>query len=206
MLHIAICEDDARLRAQLAARVEAYADARGLAGMNGVETARRMQAGGFAGLFIFITAHRDRALEAFDLGAAHYLVKPVEDGRLAEALDRALHRLGHGDNRGLVVTRGNTRRTVLFRDILYCEVLDHKVFIQLREERLDFYGRLDELAAQLDERFFRCHRSFIVNLGAVHSIDTDSARLAGGAAVPVARRKRQLLADALLVWLQREGN
>ena len=53
---------------------------------------------------------------------------------------------------------------IFIRDILYCEVFDHRVQIHTIESAYDYSGTLDMLEDKLDERFFRCHRSFVVNI------------------------------------------
>lgn len=62
-----------------------------LDGLLGTETIRRL--GGEAQV-VFITTSREHAIEAFGLGAAHYLLKPVEQAAVWEAMDRCLSRLG----------------------------------------------------------------------------------------------------------------
>ena len=62
-------------------------------GLDGLELAGILSAFARPPAVVFVTAHDDRALAAFDLGAVDYLLKPVEEDRLADALDRARTRL-----------------------------------------------------------------------------------------------------------------
>src|SRR5690606_31219072 len=78
-------------------------------GLTGMETAALI--GDEGPYVIFATAHGEHAIEAFDLGAVDYLLKPIEAVRLSRALERARHRLGprqtgrHGLARLPVATR-----------------------------------------------------------------------------------------------------
>ena len=62
-----------------------------LPGIDGVELAKKL---GGRSRIIFVTAYKEYALDAFDVGAVHYLVKPVAKEQLFLALDRARERLG----------------------------------------------------------------------------------------------------------------
>lgn len=66
---------------------------------------------------------------------------------------------------GLFIRRGNTCAIVPFDDIVFCEVMDRKVYVHLSSsEILDYYDKIQNLELKLDRRFFRCHRSFVINL------------------------------------------
>ena len=62
-------------------------------GLTGFEVARRLRAGGLSTHIIFVTAYDQRAVEAFEVNAVDYLLKPVDPARLADALDRARRRI-----------------------------------------------------------------------------------------------------------------
>lgn len=234
MVKIAVCEDEPHLlatitgmvREDLAARgvagaVDTFAAGEqlllasdaydivfmdiGLAGLDGMEVARRLHARDSRTAFLFLTSHKSYALDAFAVQAVHYLVKPATMEDIHEGMDRALQRMGFEDSRGLMITAGGARRTVLFRDILCCEVMNHTLHVQLEGEQVAFYGKLDDLMNQLDDRFFRCHRSVVVNLSHVEHLAEDAVVLTGGVRAPLARRKRQELAAHMLEWLRREG-
>jgi DNA-binding LytR/AlgR family response regulator len=62
-------------------------------GLTGFEVARRLVRAGLEAQFIFVTAYDQHAIEAFEVNAVDYLLKPVEAGRLATAVDRARRRI-----------------------------------------------------------------------------------------------------------------
>jgi two-component system LytT family response regulator len=164
---------------------------------------------------VFVTAHADHALRAFDVHAVDYLLKPVSDARFALALARAkelarLRRAGHApDPRVAALVREHSRHTrrILVRDRDRTHVVDTDAIDWI--EAADYYalihegGRshllretMNELAQRLDpEKFFRVHRSAIVNLERVKEIhplfrgDRDLV-LADGTKVRLSRTRR----------------
>lgn len=69
--------------------------------------------------------------------------------------------------------RGSNSVYVQYDDIMFFEssTKSHRLIAHLDNRQIEFYGNLKELA-QLDERFFRCHNSFVVNRHNIESIDS----------------------------------
>lgn len=123
MLKIAICDDEPAFAIQLGDKIrEAIPDCeiqtffsggellRGgrfdicfldiqMEGINGIETARKLREKDEESIIVFITGAREYVFEAFDVAAFHYLVKPLEDGKLQEVLRRAEREAGRRRNR-----------------------------------------------------------------------------------------------------------
>lgn len=142
---------------------------------------------------IFTTAYPDHAVEAFDLAAADYLVKPFDAARLARALERALE---HADDAaspsaappgGGPARRGEEPeplarvpvqrdgRTVLVDQsaIVYASAARGYSSLKLADERLLVTFSLNELERRLRGHFFRVHRSYLVNLDHVRELVPD---------------------------------
>lgn len=172
-----------------------------LPGINGLEMAKE-----FCGKsqIIFVTAYKDYALDAFDIGAVHYLVKPVTKERLDLALDRAVDRLEKANDRTLPLSKNGTTQVIFIRDILYCEVFDHQICIHTVDGDYQYSGSLDSLEKKLDERFFRCHRSFIVNMSHIIRQENGAATVTGGDKIFISRRKQQEFMKKLLCFLKNE--
>ncbi len=153
---------------------------------------------------IFTTAHDQHALQAFELHAVDYLLKPFSQVRFDAALERA-RRLRGQPQPGLaqLLPRGTITR-VLVRDGEGMQVLlvDDIAYIEAQADYVAFHAhgrehlkaqRISELESQLDPtRFVRVHRSFIINLAALQGLEkTDSdafvARMKNGKRIPVSR-------------------
>ena len=158
---------------------------------------------------VFVTAHDEHALRAFEVYAVDYLLKPVSAERLAQALSRARERLGRPQPELAAVAAAARAeiaplRRVLVRDgpqvhVIPVEALDvveaRDDYVRLRSRGREYRKQqtLGELAAQLDPgRFVRVHRSFIVNVERVARIeryakDSRLVVLKDGGKIPVSR-------------------
>ena len=155
-------------------------------GVDGVRLAERWSAGGGGPLVIFVTAYEEHAVDAFNVDAVDYLLKPVRLERLQRALQRARQRLwmrqtGGGEesagggarplSRISVQERGGVYRVVPVDEILFFESDDGIVVVESTQGRYITDFSLKFLEQNLDaERFFRCHRSTIVRLDAIEAI------------------------------------
>lgn len=152
---------------------------------------------------VFTTAHDRYAVTAFDLQAIDYLQKPFGRERFSRAARRALElselqatENGHSGpqriDRIFVHERGRVL-TVSVDEVAWLEGLDDYVAVHASEARHLVSTRLHEFEARLDPaRFVRVHRSHIVNLDHVHSLERiDGGRvrvhLRSGAVVPASR-------------------
>jgi two-component system LytT family response regulator/two-component system response regulator LytT len=168
-------------------------------GLTGFEVARRVLGGESACEIVFVTAFDHYAIEAFEVNAVDYLLKPVDAGRLSQAVERAARRLasdrtvtatpnglGSDDLEKLiqrVAERQNRRERLAIKvaerfmlvhaeEIIYASVLDEVITIVTGTlTGTSNYRTLDELQAQLDPGvFWRVHRSHLVNINKIKEI------------------------------------
>lgn len=230
MLTIAICEDEEHLLEELQRKVEKYTEQNHrsanissylcgeallkeeapfdvilldlkLPGINGMEVARQLSS---RSRIIFITSYQEYAVEAFDVEAVHYLLKPVTDERLYLALDRAIKRTEQMDDKALTLMKSGETHVIRIRDIMYCEVFNHQVCIYTGQGAFTGSGTLEELETRLDDRFFRCHRSIIVNMNFVTGQEKGTAILTNGVKILISRRKQAEFMQKLLKFLKNE--
>ncbi len=174
-------------------------------GMDGLETARQLRQNGSRALLVFVTVLGECVFDAFEVQAFDFLLKPPDPSRFRRMMARAMAALGPGDS--LVVQRGNACRVVGFSELAYCEVQGRKIFLHLCDGSLvDYYGRMDALEKRLDSRFFRCHRSYLVNLDCVRGCGDGQAALAQGGSVPVSRLREGDFSRALLRRMRERGH
>ena len=164
-------------------------------GLTGFEVARRLYDVGIESQLVFITAFDQYAIEAFEVNAVDYLLKPVEAERLRTAVERVRRRLA--SERGTVRRNGNELDRLLqllaqrqgHREQLAVKIADRFLLIQADEvvhasvdndvitvvtntlSGTSNYRTLDELQARLDPGvFWRVHRSHLVNINKVKEI------------------------------------
>lgn len=170
-------------------------------GLDGLALARKMREEGLNTLCIFITAYDAFAVRAFEVHAVDYLLKPIRPARLREALDTAAHRLQNLRKRGgealsdaeklagffedylrkqemprehqfLSVFQGGQILPIRTDKILFAEARGRHVWIVTAEGEYESHFSFREAQDHLSGHpFYACHRSFIVNLEAIETID-----------------------------------
>lgn len=122
---------------------------------------------------IFVTAHHQFALRAFEVGALDYLLKPFDDLRFERVLERAKERLRvPGETRRFIIKNGNTLDVVKFTDIDWIEASDYYSTIHTTGKAHMLRRSLANLEQLLGPQgFCRIHRSAIVNLERVRALE-----------------------------------
>ena len=164
-------------------------------GLTGFEVARRLLQGGFESHLVFVTAYDQHAIEAFDVNAVDYILKPVESARLETAiervrkrmqpdrsvaraggadLDRLLQMLGdrNGRREQLAVKVGDRFLLIHADEVVHASVEDDVITVVTNSlSGTSNYRTLDELQARLDPGvFWRVHRSHLVNINKIREI------------------------------------
>jgi two-component system, LytTR family, response regulator LytT len=165
-------------------------------GLSGFEVARRLleREEHRSPALVFVTAFDQHAIEAFEINAVDYLLKPVETVRLEQALDRARRRLSSdrvatpvGDQIERIVKLMATRQIrrdqvavkvgdrfllVQAEEIIYASLADESINIVTSQVAgIANYRTLDEMQARLDpDVFWRVHRSHLVNINKIKEI------------------------------------
>lgn len=166
-------------------------------GQNGVELAKKIRQDNDKAQIIFITGFPDYMAQGYDVSALHYLLKPVSTDKLYTVLDRAAACLSKSEKYMKVIFDRQTD-LVPFSKIMYIEA--DRQYVNIHAEDCDYRMKssLGEMEAILDERFFKCQRSFIVNLCFVVRIKNHCVILKNGDEVSIGRGKAKEIADAVI--------
>lgn len=166
-------------------------------------------------LVVFVSAHGERALDAFDIEAVDYLVKPLSEARLREAVARVrawrdgrarLPTAASGGGRWperIAVPDGARLRMVAVADIAMLVAQGNYVELVLPDRSLLLREPLGALVERLDPaRFVRVHRSRAVRIDLIDQVESYGAgqywlRLKNGACLASGRAYRQAVRDAL---------
>lgn len=195
------------LEAEAADAMEAMAKLRGAAvdvvlldirmpGADGLQLARELRHIRPELMIVFVTAHAEHAVDAFDLDVTDYLTKPVRAERLQKALQKALlkkEQIAQAISRPesdlaqksiIIQDRGRTERVPL-SDVLYFKAELKYVTVRTAQRSYILDGSLTELEAQYAQDFLRIHRNTLVArremraLERFHGVDEDEPQ--GGA-------------------------
>lgn len=146
-----------------------------LGGEDGFELLRQAVAGRYH--CVVVSAHRDRALQAFEHGVLDFVPKPFTRERIGLALDRLLDaaRYRPGLARYLGIWRAHGTASVELSDVLWIRADGDYSEVRLVDGRSELHDKsLAALTAVLPPDFVRCHRSCLVNLRHVRSLHAGS--------------------------------
>lgn len=156
--------------------------------MNGVELAkelRQVQKDTMLQL-VFITGFPDFIAEGYEVDALHYLIKPVVPAKLFSVLDKAVTNLAKVEKH-LRVTYDRRTDFIPLSKIYYIEAQRQYVLIHAEDGEYRMKTSLAETKRALDEYFFQCQRSFLVNLRYVAQVKNNCVILKNGIEVPIGR-------------------
>ena len=135
---------------------------------------------------------------------AAYLSKPFSEEDVSLALDLALAARESALEKPLTLRVKGVERVVRPSDILYLESSLHALRVHTARGVVETYGRLADALSQLPRRFVRTHQSFAVNLDAVRSLESTAVTLVSGESIPVSRRMRASVREALFEHIRAE--
>jgi DNA-binding LytR/AlgR family response regulator len=152
---------------------------------------------------IFTTAYSDYAIDAFDLDAVDYLLKPIPFDRFLKAVNKAISLLSHensareisslkteGDNDYIFVKADKKLVKIGLDEILYIEGLKDYVMIYTPAGRTITLQTMKNLEEKLpSDKFIRVHRSFIISIGKVKSVTGSSVEV-NGKSLPIGKLYR----------------
>lgn len=172
---------------------------------NGIDAAAKITEKHPDIMTVFITAFADKFSEEIflKLKPYGYLHKPIKDEVLHHYLDSAKHDL-EIKNKTLSVKIGLDTLEIPFSKIIYIESEKRLLHININgcETAYDTYSKLDDIHKSLDDRFIRCHKSYIVNADYVKSIEKDYFILKIGKEISISKAMH---ADARINYFKAKG-
>lgn len=172
--------------------------------INGIDMARRLRQGSEA-VIVFVTALKEYIFDAFDVQAFQYLLKPIDEQKFFQVLDKAVAECrSMKQSEPLVIRVKGVYQNVPKENIMYAENDARKIILHLKGEQIAYYSKMSELEGLLGRQFFRCHRGYLVNLGAVKSYDTGSIQIKNGETILMAKQKYGDFVTAYMEYLRKK--
>lgn len=164
-------------------------------GRTGIDLGNQIRLSGSESVIIYITSSDDYALDAYGVHAIRYLLKPLDEGRLYEALDYALSYTKVKTEPTYLIKTKNGLIQKPYSQIEYIENVNRRLEIHLSNEeilkslfiRRSFEEEIQEIAAK--RNFQQIHKSFLVNLDYVKQLTQDSVIMESGIRLPVSKAK-----------------
>ena len=163
--------------------------------IDGIEAGRRIRAVDTKSEIVYCTSSRDFAIAAYEIHAMGYLLKPYESGRIGAMIDYYIQKHPQ-KNQNFIEVKSKRKLVVIpYKDIIYIESDNKVVYIHTTTQgAVKVYSKLDAFEEEIkDERFLRCHQSYLVNLQYVAGlIDSDFIMLNDNM-IPIRKSGRKLI-------------
>lgn len=156
--------------------------------MNGIEAAEQLRKLGEKVDIIFISSTAEYALEGYRVQALRYLQKPTDIEKLREALMISFKK--HNNSKeSMSVTSEGKMYNISYKAIIYVESDARDVRIVMKDRVLLVHMKISDMEKILPEaRFFRCHRSYIVNLGEIENLERYQTTMKNKDVLPVSQQ------------------
>lgn len=143
-------------------------------GINGVEFAQSVRKNNLDTAIIFATAYDHYAINAFDVDATDYILKPYDEIRIISAIEKVKKKVKPKERKTLnklPLWQGDRIVMVDVDEILFCQMDGGDINIVTAEKKYRIHDTLSSLEDKLPhEKFFRTHRAFIVNLNKITEV------------------------------------
>ena len=175
----------------------------------GMEAARELRNMNYKGKIVFLTTSKEYALEAFDVDALQYMVKPVSEEKLFSVLNSLLKDIEEERKKYILLRIEGKLARVSLNDIVYCEaqgkrqclyLTDGKQYI-LRMTMTELYGQLSQC-----QEFARIGAAFIVNLGYIGTLNAKEICMDNGRKIYLPRGTYKSLREQYFNYYCREVN
>lgn len=176
-------------------------------GMSGIQIAQELRGLDENVRIVFISSSSEFAVESYHVGAYHYLLKPSEADSLFSLLDKVRSELLIREEEGFVLKNREGIVRISFAELEYLEVINKTVTFHLAG------GIIREVTAALADfegkflarpEFVKPHRSYIINLSCVQTIDANCVVTKSGYSIPISRQRRNKVRDAYMHFLHQE--
>ncbi|SHK58974.1 LytR/AlgR family response regulator transcription factor [Paramaledivibacter caminithermalis] len=146
-------------------------------GIDGIELGKEIRKKYKDCIIVFITGFKARALEAFDINAFQYILKPITQERFSKCINdinlRLEEKIAFKEKNSIFII--NNKKSVVkvkYKDIFYFEKLLNKIKVYTSEGDYEYYGTLKELKKELDmeKSFIQCHQGYIVNMSKIYKL------------------------------------
>ena len=158
---------------------------------NGIETAKELRNIDREVPIIFLTSSKDYAVDSYDVKAYYYLLKPIDNSKFFNILNGYLASTEKHHEIFLAKTHSGYRKINL-QDICYIEAQNKVVDIILNNgttvEVYELFSKCEEIFSG-KKYFFKCHRSYIVNLSYVSQFTKTEIFTGTGTSIPISRNR-----------------
>lgn len=171
--------------------------------LNGMDTARELRNAGITVPIIFLTSSREFALESYEVKAFNYLLKPVNNQKLFSVLNEFLKSFESSAETFTAHTADGFCKITL-NDVDYLEAQNKQVLVCLSDGTIlkirELFSKCEGVFTP-EKGFFKCHRSYIINLSHVKQFTRTMITTGISSSVPISRNSYSAFKDAYFAYM-----
>lgn len=174
--------------------------------IDGMRTAQMFREKAFDKILIFISSSRDYVWKAYDVEAFQYFVKPVDEKKLKVVLQRAVLKTEKNLQEFILVSRERQKTKLFLDDIYYFEIRGRRIEVYGTGDVFTYYEQIGVLEESLRGKgFFRCHKSYLINLKYVSAYNRQEVILDDGTRIVIAKRRYEEFGREVLEYMRKNG-
>lgn len=173
---------------------------------NGIDTVSQLRKRNDDTKVIFISSYKDVVFESLKVQAFRFLIKPLEQEKLYEALNSAIRELNQSYHIIVKDTALQKNKTIRESDIVYAQADNIYTDIVVSDTTYRYMGTISELEHELcGEYFFRTHRSFIINMNYVDSYTKKEIIMQNGQKALLSKARYKNFINSYFSYLKRKS-
>ena len=170
--------------------------------INGIDIAKFLRKKNFKGFIVFITVLKEFVFKAFEVKAFDYIIKPITENNINKVLNRILQEIKKEKNNNLLIQKNKEHILLNLNNIIYFEVINKKIYIHTNNKIIDYYNKINLLEKELNNSFFRCHRSYIINLKYIKSFKENYILLKNNDNIPLSKSKYKMFLKIIKEYIK----
>ncbi len=157
---------------------------------NGIDAAKKLKEISPETNIVFLTSSKDYAIEAFNLNALHYIIKPVHENDIREVFERIR---SHEDTSPAIELRTKKGTSLIYlKDISYIQSNNHSVIVhRTNGEDLSVSMKFSDIEKKLNEDFIKLQRGYIANADYIEAMQAEMCILKNGESILLSRTARK---------------
>ncbi len=155
---------------------------------NGIETVRHLQELHPTLRVIYLTGIINYATAIFETNPAYFLVKPINENQLIDAITKVGKNIEYDKFDSIVVKTNGSEMKIYRKDIVYVESQGRKLVLHMSDgKKNEIYEKMDAMQEQLGASFVRSHKSFLINMKYIVERTNKEFYLSDGMALPISK-------------------
>lgn len=147
---------------------------------------------------VYVSSKQSYAMELFESHPLHFLVKPLDEGKLKRVFHKAVKLIDKSEET-FQYKKGYSHKKVFLSEIIYFEASNREIIMHTNTENEIFYGTLKNIYQKLQKQgFFFCHKSFLVHYDKVKIFETNQLIMQNGDIIPISQGQRKMVKELQL--------